>query len=147
MKQLYLLLFLSACTVCSYGQKYIFLDTKIAEPPYFADAVSPADKAKGYFPVGKKDIGRFIEILGEIADRLSAKQSQEKARQYEMGCIKFTGITFRLSSGDRTDYVITSTCGQVKITMHLSDGKITNENNAYFIKTWIKYIRAAAKPR
>ena len=50
-----------------------------------------------------------------------------------------------LAAGERIDYVITSTCDNVKISMHLSDAKLSNESNAFFIKTWIKYIETAKK--
>jgi hypothetical protein len=41
--------------------------------------------------------------------------------------------------------VLTSTCDGIKVSMHLVDAKINNENNAYFVNTWIKYIKNTLK--
>jgi len=65
-----------------------------------------------------------------------------KARQYEVGCVKFTGRILDLASGKRMDYEIISGCENMNISMHLCDAKIPNADNAFFIKTWIKYIES-----
>ncbi|MEO9144996.1 MAG: hypothetical protein ABI237_05510 [Ginsengibacter sp.] len=135
------LFFLFVGAYGSYAQKYILLDTQMSESPFYANEITVADKVKRYFPVEKKEIEKFIEVLEEITGQLSSVKKIEKARQYEIGCIRFSGVAFSLRSKNRIDYVLTSTCSNIKISMHLSDGKISNESNAYFIKTWIDYIR------
>ncbi len=55
------------------------------------------------------------------------------------------GKSFSAHYGRRIDYVLTSNCDGVKVTMHLCDAKLSNANNAYFVKTWIKYIRSTIK--
>ncbi|MEO6838010.1 MAG: hypothetical protein ABI261_00095 [Ginsengibacter sp.] len=127
------------------AQKYILLDKALSQPAFYSNSISVTEKFKGFFPVEKKEIGRFISALEEISKRLSSKKISGKAKQYLIGCVRFAGVEIPLASGDRLDYVITSTCENVKITMHLCDAKINNANNAYFINTWIKYIRSALK--
>jgi len=140
------ILFIICCLAAyqCHAQKFILLDTHISEPPFYADRITTADKLKGYFPVEKKDLPDFIKILEDISRQLSAKNNSD-AKQYHLGCISFNGLTFRLSSGKSLDYVLTSVCEHVKIVMHLCDGKIGNADNAYFVNTWIKYIKAAIR--
>lgn len=129
------------------AQKYILLDKAISQPAFYSNKISVSEKYKGFFPVEKKDLGKFIAALEEISKKLSAKKFAGKAKEYQIGCVKFVGLVVLLASGDRLDYVITSTCDNIKITMHLCDAKISNENNAYFINTWIKYIKEAMKQK
>ena len=127
------------------AQKYALLDQHLAQPVTFADKVTSADKFNDLFPVEKKMLQQFIDVLQEIENKLSTRKPFGKAKQYEVGCVKFTGITVPLSAEERLDYVLTSTCDNVKISMHLCDAKISNGSNSYFIKTWIKYIQSNYK--
>ncbi len=129
----------------SKSQKYVLLDKRIAQPVTYSNTVTTADKLNGLFPVEEKSINQFVDILEEIAKKLSTAGPLGEAKQYEIGCTKFTGLTVPLSKGDRLDYVLTSTCDNVRIAMHLSDAKISNASNAYFINTWIKYIKSYIK--
>lgn len=127
------------------AQKYVLLDKRIAQPVTYSNTVTSADKFNGLFPVERKSLKQFINALEEIAKKLSTYSPLGEAKQYEIGCVKFTGITVPLAKGDRLDYVLISNCDNVKISMHLSDAKISNVNNAYFINTWIKYIKSSIK--
>lgn len=127
------------------AQKYVLLDQHIAQPVTYANTVTTKDKFNDLFPVEKKDMKQFLEVLTEIESKLSTKGSMGEAKQYEVGCIKFSGRTMRLASQERLDYVLTSSCDNVKISMHLCDPKISNSSNAYFINTWIKYIQSNYK--
>ena len=122
------------------AQKFVLLDEHIAAPVKYANTVTSADNFYDFFPVEKKLLPQFLKILEEIKDQLSLKESN-KIKNFELGCIKFKGILISLASGQRTDYVLTSACDNVKISMHLCDAKFTNDINAYFITTWIKYIQ------
>lgn len=144
MKYIFILLF-TFTAFKGNAQKYILLDKAISQPPFYSNTISFSEKFKGFFPVENKEIGKFISALEEISKRLSAKKLSGKAKQYQIGCVRFDGVEIPLASGDRLDYVLTSTCDNVRITMHLSDAKFDNENNAYFINTWIKYIRSSLK--
>ena len=142
----YFLLFIfSILMVNSKAQKYALLDKRLAQPITYTNRVTSADKFKGLFPVETKSLPRFTKALEEISKKLASFGRLGDANQYEIGCSKFTGLTVPLSTGDRLDYVITSDCGDIKISMHLSDSKIPNKKNAYFINAWIKYIKNSIK--
>lgn len=138
----FLLLFVAAKIK---AQKYALLDEHFAVPVKYSNTITSNDKFNDLFPVEKKMLPQFIIILEEIERKLSSKEALGEAKQYEMGCIKFTGIIVPLATGERMDYVITSNCDNVKISMHLCDAKLKNAMNAFFIKTWIKYIQGYLK--
>ncbi len=144
MKYIFLFLIIGSSLRCK-AQKYILLDKAISQPAFYSDRITPVDKFRGFFPVEKKEIEKFLEALEEISKRLSSKQIIGKAKDYQMGCVRFAGVSIALVKGERLDYMLTSTCDDIKITMHLCDAKINNEDNAYFINTWIKYIKNAIK--
>lgn len=144
MKPLLLFIILFASVNCK-AQKYALLDQHLAQPVRYADNVTSTDKFNDFFPIEKKMLQQFIGSLQEIETKLSSKVPFGEPKQYEVGCSKFIGINVRLASEERLDYVITSTCDNVKISMHLCDAKISNASNIYFIKTWIKYIQSYLK--
>ena len=144
MKKLLLFILLFSAVVTK-AQKYVLLDQHISEPVKYTNTVTSEDKFNGLFPVEKKLFPEFLKALEEIENKLSSKPPFGKIKEYEIGCIKFTGRSIMLAAGERIDYVITSTCDNVRISMHLSDAKISNASNAYFIKTWIKYIKSNSK--
>ena len=127
------------------AQKYALLDKSLSLPVTYTNTVTSKDKFNGLFPVEKKLLPQFIYALGEIENKLSSKGAVGKAEQYEFGCTEFVGIAVPLTSETRMDYVLTSSCDNVKISMHLCDAKMSNASNIYFIKTWIKYIRSYSK--
>lgn len=129
------------------AQKYMLLDKGMSQPAFYTNELSVSEKYKGFFPVEAKEIQRFIAVLREISENLSSKNITGNAKQYQVGCDKFKGMIVHLASGNRLDYVITSECDKMKVTMHLSDAKLNNENNAYFINTWISYIKNAPLPK
>jgi hypothetical protein len=137
--------FILVASVNCKAQKYALLDQHIAQPVTYTNIITTTDKFKALFPVEKKMLLQFINTLQEIENKLSSKGPLGEAKQYEVGCIKFAGIIVRLASEDRMDYVLTSSCDNVKISMHLCDAKISNASNIYFIKTWIKYIQSYLK--
>ena len=141
----FLLLFFALFLSTSHGQKFVLLDTKLAQPVTYSDHVTQTDKFNGIFPVEKKLLPEFMKALEEISQKLSSHEPIGNAKQYQIGCTKFKGLTVSLASGDRLDYVITSSCGGIKISMHLSDAKSGNAINAFFINTWIKYIKSSGK--
>ena len=127
------------------GQKYALLDKHLVEPIIYTNKVTSNDKFNGFFPVEKKELPQFIKALEEIENKLATKGSLGEAKQYTIGCTKFAGVTVSLASGERLDYVLTSTCDDVRVSMHLCDAKLSNANNEFFIKTWIKYINSYLK--
>ena len=145
MKYLFTAVLLSAAIVCN-GQKYVLLDEAITEPAVYTDHLSDLDRFKNFFPVEVKDLPQFVNVLEQIIQRLNKKKFSGGVKNYTVGCTQFTGKAFPLASGERIDYVITSVCEQRKVTMHLCDARLSNSNNAYFVQTWIKYIRNNLKP-
>jgi hypothetical protein len=144
MKHFVLCFIIFGATACS-AQKYALLDQHIAQPVVFANTVTTKDKFEDRFPVEAKKLKEFVDVLLEIQGKLSVKGKLGEAKQYEVGCAKFTGRTIPLAAEERMDYVLTSNCDDVKISMHLCDPKISNGSNVYFIKTWIQYIRSYMK--
>jgi hypothetical protein len=144
MKYIFILIFVCAANA-SHAQKYILLDKAISQPAFYSNTIPVSGKFKGYFPLEKKDIPKFLSALEEIAQRLSSKKIIGTPKQYVIGCAEFIGHAFPLASGERLDYVLTSSCADIKVSMHLVDAKLGNENNAYFVNTWIKYIKNAIK--
>ena len=141
----FLLFFIFFASVNCTAQKYALLDEHLAEPVIYTNTVTSNDKFNYLFPVEKEMLPQFIRTLQEIENKLSAKGPLGKAKQYEVGCAKFTGISVKLATEERLDYVLTSGCDNVKISMHLCDAKLRNASNIYFIKTWIKYIQSYLK--
>ncbi|MEO8861298.1 MAG: hypothetical protein ABI358_07735 [Ginsengibacter sp.] len=142
----YILLVLFTCAFGnSQAQKFALLDMRLADPIKYSNTITSNDKFNRLFPVEKKILPEFIKALEEIEKRLSTKVPIKELKQYEMGCIKFRGVIVPLNTGQRIDYVITSTCDNVKIAMHLSDAKLSNATNGFFVKTFIKYIKDNGK--
>jgi len=144
MKHVFITVLICAASAC-HAQKYVLLDESISQPAVFRDHLTQMEKFKKFFPVEVKDVPEFVKVLQEIADRLSEKKVTGSAKNYKVGCTEFTGKVFPLASGERIDYVLTSNCDGVKVTMHLCDARLSNANNAFFVKTWIKYINSTTK--
>ena len=145
MRKTLLLIFLCSVTAVTEAQKYVLLDQHIAAPVEYSNTITSADKFNDRFPVERKLVPEFLKALEDIQNKLSSKPPFGKVKDYEIGCIKFTGRAIMLATGERIDYVITSTCENVRISMHLSDAKMSNKGNAFFIKTWIQYIKSYVK--
>jgi hypothetical protein len=140
-----LFIILLATQVTAGAQKYALLDKRFAQPITYTNVVSTADKLNGLFPVEKSTLKQFVKTLEEISAALTSKEPLKSLKQYEFGCTKFTGVMVPLARGDRVDYVITSTCTNQHISMHLSDAKLNNASNAYYVNTWISYIKSYLK--
>lgn len=129
------------------SQKYVLLDPTITLPVTYSDKVTSDHKFNGLIPVENKSIRQFITALEEIAQQLLKEESQVVLKDYKIGCCNFKGIKIKVGKETRIDYVITSSCDNLNISMHLSDAKLKNSSNAYFINTWIKYIKSGLKKR
>jgi hypothetical protein len=128
-----------------YAQKYALLDEHFTHPVRYSERVTSADKFNDLFPVERKFLPEFLKALKEIDKKLSSKPPFGKVKDYEMGCIKFVGRVTTSSGIERIDYVITSYCDDVRISLHLCDAKRTPGNNAFFVKVLIKYIEENIK--
>lgn len=144
MKYFFILVFICSASMTN-AQKYVLLDETISQPAVYTNHVSDMEKYKRFFPVEVKYLHQFLEVLQKIVNRLGEKNITGTTKNYKVGCAQFSGRVFPLASGERIDYILTSDCEGIKVTMHLCDAKLKNINNAYFVKTWIKYIRSNIK--
>jgi len=144
MKYFFLLTILCASLITR-AQKYILLDETISQPAVYTNHLSDLEKYNKFFPVEVKDLPQFLEALQKIDNLLNGKNNNAAALDFKAGCAEFKGRAFKLASGPRFDYILTTNCEGVKEVMHLCDAKLTNTNNSYFIRTWIKYIKSNIK--
>lgn len=129
-------------TFCS-AQKYVLVDKKMRLPVSYANTLSVQDNYKGYFPVDKNKIKQFITEVEKIAKLLAdpKKKFPEKI-DLLIGSTSLHGFKIALAAEERLDVILTTDYGPAKSTMHLCDAKISNSNNAYYINTWLKYLRS-----
>ena len=139
MKYILLVLFISTSAI-SQAQKFALLDMQLLTPIKYTNTVTSNDKFNKLFPVEKKMLPQFVKALKEIEKELSSTEPLKNAKSYEMGCIKFTGLVVPLATSERIDYVVTSTCDNVRISLHLCESRLSRSTNAFLVKTWIKYI-------
>jgi hypothetical protein len=141
----FLLLTILCVSLATHAQKYILLDEAIAQPAVYTNHLTDLEKYKKFSPVEVKELPQFLEVLQKIDDLLNGKNNNTAAINFKAGCADFKGRAFKLASGTRFDYILTADCEGFKKMMHLCDAKLTNANNAYFIRTWIKYIKSNMK--
>ncbi len=127
------------------AQKYALLDKTFVQPITYTNTVTSKNKLNGLFPVENNMLPQFIDALEEIENKLSSKKPFGEAKQYKYGCTEFVGRNVSLASETRMDYVLISNIDNEKFFMHLSNPKISNGSNIFFIKTWISYIKSNLK--
>ena len=137
--------FIFLSSVCS-AQKYVLIDKTMILPVTYSNTITPEDNFKGYFPVEKIKIDEFINEIDKIA-RLLADNNTKKPEgfNFNIGSTTFNGLKVPLAKEERLDVTLTTDYGTTQISMHLSDPKISNASNAYFINTWLKYLRSHLK--
>ncbi len=141
----YLLLsFFVLVSSLAYSQKYVLVDKRMSVPVSYTNTVTLEHSYKNLFPVEKDKINQFIAEVEKIGVMLSSKNKVEPFDLY-IGKTRFVGVKIPLVKEERLDVVLTSDIDGTKITMHLSDAKISNASNAYFINTWVKYIKGYLK--
>ena len=143
MKFIFTLAILIMASGGAMAQKYALLDKTMMKPVSFTNSYSQIDRKQNLLPVEKQQLKKFVKALEEIAANLSSPARMKEPKQYKIGCTKFEGKLLSLARGDKLDYVITSNCVGYSISVHLCDFNLGKENNLYFIKTWIKYIKAS----
>lgn len=127
------------------AQKYILLDKQMILPIVYANNITPEQTYRGMFPVEKSSIKRFLQEVEKISKHLTGKTEASDAFEFTVGCTTFRGLKVPLKDEERLDVVLQSKCGNSKISMHLSDSKSSNSKNAFYINTWLKYIRGSLK--
>lgn len=142
MKHFLLAVYMLITAFCS-AQKYVLVDKNMSLPVTYADAITIQDNFKGYFPIEKSKIAEFITEVDKIAKLLSDPKNKKPAKiDFLVGNTSFRGLRVPLSVEERMDIIVTSDYGTATTTLHLSDAKLSNANNVYFINTWLKYLRS-----
>lgn len=130
----------------AFSQKYVLIDKNIAQPLSYTNTVTLEHSYKNLFPVEKDKLRQFVIELEKIAAILTDKnKSIPQSLELYVGKTRFVGLKVPLKVEDRFDVVLTSDCDGTKVQMHISDAKISNSRNAFFINTWIKYIKSYMK--
>lgn len=142
----FLSIFLLLISTFSYSQKYVLIDKTMSQPLSYTNTVTLENSYKNLFAVEKNKVTQFIAELEKIVVILTDKKKPKPEMiDVQVGKTKFTGLKIPLSVEERMDVVLTTDCDGIKVSMHLSDAKTSNANNAFFIKTWIKYIKGSHK--
>lgn len=142
----FLPVFLLLISAVCFSQKYVLIDKNMALPLSYTNTVTVQNNHNNLFPVEKKLLPQFIAEVEKIGILLSDKKKPKpESIDLNIGQTRFVGLKVSLSAEERLDVVITTDCEGTKINMHLSDAKLSNANNAFFINTWIKYIKSYIK--
>lgn len=129
----------------SYSQKYVLIDKTMAQPISYTNTVTLEHSHKKMFAVEKNKLPQFITEVEKILALLNDKQkSKPQSLEFYVGKTRFVGLKVPRSTEERLDIVLTTDCDGTKLYMHLSDSKISNANNVFFISTWLKYIKTYA---
>lgn len=125
------------------AQKYALIDKTMRQPVAFTNTVTLEHNYHNLFAVEKDKLPQFIAELEKIAAIISDKNtSKPEAFDFKVGKTRFVGLRVLLTAEERMDVVLTTDTEGNKINMHISDAKISNSRNVYFINTWIKYIKS-----
>jgi len=142
----FLFAILLAFTGLSYSQKYVLIDKKMSLPISYTNTVTVEHSYKNLFAVESDKLHKFVAEIEKIAAELTnIKKPLPETFDFNVGKTRFFALKVPLAKESRLDVVLTTDCDGTKITMHLSDAKISNASNAFFINTWAKYIRTSFK--
>jgi len=142
----FLLAFLLFVSAVCYSQKYALIDKNFSIPLTYTNAVTVEHKHKNFFPVENTQLRKFVAELEKIAVILTdKKKSIPEAFDFNIGKTRFVGLKVPSAKEERLDVVLSTDCDGSKVFMHLSDSKTSNARNAYFINTWVKYIKSYLK--
>lgn len=128
----------------SKAQKYALIDKKMGMPVSYTNTVTLQHDYAGLFPIEKQESAHFVAALETILKQLNSGKIPPPSK-YNVGCTTFKTLRIPLKDEDRMDVVVTSDCGATLINLHLVDAKSTNASNAYFVSTWLKYIKKEFK--
>ena len=129
-----------------YSQKYVLIDKKMSQPLSYTNTVTLEHSYKNMFAVERDKLPQFIAEVEKISAILSDKKKPKpEAIDLHVGKTRFAGLKIPLAAEERLDVVLTTDCDGTKVNMHLSDAKLSNSNNAFFINTWVKYIKSYVK--
>ena len=138
--------FLFLLTGFTYSQKYALIDKSMSQPVSYTNTVTLQHSYKKLFAVEREKLPQFISEVEKILTILSDKQkAKPQTLEFYVGKTRFVGLKVPSSTEERLDVVLSTDCDGTKLYMHLSDSKISNANNVFFITTWLKYIKSSLK--
>jgi hypothetical protein len=140
----FLLGFLLLASGFCYSQKYVLIDKTMIRPLTYTNTVTIENTYKNLFAVERDKLPQFIAELEKIAAQLKKKPLPETF-DINIGKTRIIGLKIPLAAEERMDIVLSTDCDGTKVNMHLSDAKLANASNLYFINTWIKYIKGYRK--
>ena len=127
------------------GQRFVLIDKKMNMPLAYTDNVTVEHNYRGYFAVEKAKVKEVIVEIEKFVQKLSAGAMADDSFNFKVGNTTFAGLKIPLAKDERYDLVLSTDCGQLKSFMHLSDAKIPNNSNVYYINTWLKYLKTGLK--
>jgi len=118
----------------------------MSQPIGYTNKVTLQHSYDKLFAVERDKLPLFIteveKILGLLKDKTKSKP---QTLEFNIGKTRFVGLKVPTTSEERLDIVLITDCETTKLYMHLSDSKISNANNVFFISTWLKYIKTYTK--
>jgi len=130
----------------TYSQKYVLIDKTMAQPLSYTNTVTLQHSYKKLFAVERDKLPQFVAEVEKIVAMLSdKKKTKPESLDFNVGKTRFVGLKVPASAEERLDVVLTTDCDGTKLYMHLSDAKISNANNIFFINTWVRYIKGYMK--
>lgn len=130
---LFMSLFISA-------QKYVLIDETMMLPLQFKDGVSLKDTYKNIFVVEKSVLREFVTHLNRISGQILRNDGHQI--NLSVGNTLISYRNFMIGNENRFDIVLHTYCKDVTVSMHLSDPRYSNAQNADFINSWSKYINS-----
>jgi hypothetical protein len=142
----FLIAFLVLISNLCYSQKYALIDKNMVTPISYTNTVTATHNHKNLFVVETDKVKQFISEIEKIAVMLTnSNKAMPETFEIMVGKTRFVGLKVPSTKEERLDVVLTTNCDGLKVFMHISDSKTSNARNAYFINTWIKYIRSYIK--
>jgi hypothetical protein len=123
-------------------QRYAIIDRKLKQPFRFADTITNEQLNNGYFAVEKQNIDTLVVKLQLLKDRLQrvAREHYDEVK-WNIGSTQLTIKVVKWYFADRLNVSISTDTGQgYDHSIYIVDAKISNNDNARYLKRLIDYI-------
>ncbi len=139
-----LIALLFAAEFCG-AQKYVLIDKTMMRPLTYTNEVSLKNAGKNIFVVETNNLKEFVSALDKILNRFTYGSKKNEALNFNIGKTKITSIPISVREEARLDVIINTYTKDINASMHLSDTRISNSENLFFISSWISYIKSYVK--
>lgn len=123
-------------------KRYVMVDRKLKQPLQLVDTITKEQMDKGFFVFEKKNTDTLInkfEIL-EIRLRKVAREHYDEVK-WQVGTTLLTIKVVKQSFGDRLNVALSTDTGNgYNQAIYIVDAKLTNNDNARYLKRLISYI-------